>query len=242
METELGETCSSHFSGVLIWSFAELGEEARHLWAAWKEHDEAVFWSHEPVQLVVLTLLLEHFRASIKMPFGSPRLPIFAWIFLACVSLAAQPLDMLGIRLSPQTPLKLFLSDEIKPKCPKPPSSSPSHHTHRDQPLGQAYPYAQNWRNKGGWFSHDGGKQVKGCAISWDLSASCGFPAPPQKKCLPWRKYAHQRIPQILEHSLGTCDGTPCLGKCAALPYEAVNRTAVVHQRQKMRLSGFICL
>lgn len=74
----MGETCSSHFSSVLVWSLAELGEEARHLWAAQKEHVQAIFWSHEPaVQLVVLTLLLEHFRASIKTPFHSPRLPTF---------------------------------------------------------------------------------------------------------------------------------------------------------------------
>lgn len=141
---------------------------------AWKENVEAVFRCHEPaVQLVLLTLLLEHFRASTKMPFGSPRLPSFAWHFSPVV----QPLGKPGTRFSPQTPLRMPLADEVKPNCPKAPSSSLSHHSHGEQPLGQAYSRAQNWRNEEGWFSHVGGKQAKGCAISWDESASCGFPA-----------------------------------------------------------------
>lgn len=40
-------------------------------------------------------------------------------------------------------------------------------------------------------------------------------------------------IPQSLEHSLGTCDGTPRLGMCAALSQEVLNRAAVVYHRQK---------
>lgn len=145
-----------------------------------------------------------------------------------CVSLGIQPLGKPGIRLSPQPPLRLLLAGEIKPNCPKPPSSSPSHHTHGSGPL----PAHRTERMREGGFHMLVGsrsKDLPSAGMYLHLVAS----QPPPKKCILWRKYAHQSIPQVLEHGLVTCDGAPRLGMCAALSQEAVNRIAVLHYRQK---------
>lgn len=47
------------------------------------------------------------------------------------------------------------------------------------------------------------------------VSASGGFPDPPKKKSST-EETARQSIPQVLEQELGTSNGSPWLGMCAA--------------------------